>query len=169
MITPIAFFLAATAAVPSPAVVPDQNIHKPVLASIEAYDPAPLLQTINGETPLANSPSLFFPADAFDQVKGIKDPGAYHKQLLKWFASDLEREKTRLGKGAPWTVDTFKLGFCKWKEKGTEANALPYWSCYKSKLKLKNAKGENDTLDIRVLINWGTTWYITHLGALPKA
>lgn len=157
---------AETAANPSS--VPEQNQKKPPLESIAAYDPEPLLNQLNQPKTEAEWNMLFFPADAFNQVKGIKDPGAYHKQLLKWFAADIKRESERLKAGAPWQVESFKLGSCKWKEKGTEANALPYWSCYKSKLKLKNAKGETNQVDIRALINWGTQWYITHLGPIPK-
>lgn len=151
--------------------IPQQNQtkSKPKLETIEAYDPQPLLDQLNKPSSEEEWNPLFFPADAFDRVKGIKDPGAYHKQLLKWFAADIQRESSRLQTGGPWQVDSFKLGFCKWKEKGSEANALPYWSCYKSKLKLKNAKGETNLVEVRALINWGPRWYITHLGPIPKS
>lgn len=149
--------------------IPVQNQSKPAIDSIKAYDAEALIKNLNGEGTETDATTLFFPADAFDQVKGIKDPGAYHKQLVSWFAADLKREGERLKAGAPWALDSFKLGSCKWKEKGTEANALPYWSCYKSKLKLKNAKNETNLVEIRALINWGDQWYPTHLGPIPKA
>lgn len=150
-------------------VIPEQNQKKPAIETIKPYDPEPLIRNLNGDGSAADASTLFFPAEAFDQVKGIKDPGAYHKQLVSWFAADLVREREGLKAGAPWSLDSFKLGFCKWKEKGTEANALPYWSCYRSKLKLKNAKNETKQVEIRVLINWGTQWYPTHLGPIPAA
>ncbi|MES2744801.1 MAG: hypothetical protein V4655_05210 [Bdellovibrionota bacterium] len=150
-------------------VVPTENVKKPAIETIAVYDGKALVEQLNKPTVEDEWNRLFFPADAFDQVKGIKDPGAYHKQLLKWFAADVQREHERLKAGGPWAVDSFKLGSCKWKEKGTEANALPYWSCYKSKLNLKNEKGEKSLVEIRALINWGTQWYITHLGPIPKS
>lgn len=148
--------------------VPEQNQKKPDINSIKAYDPQPLVDQLNQATKEEDWNKLFFPSDAFNQVKGIKDPGAYHRQLLKWFAADIKKENERLKTGAPWQIDSFKLGYCKWKEKGSEANALPYWSCYKSKLKIKNEKGESNLVEIRALINWGQTWYITHLLPIPK-
>lgn len=149
--------------------VPPENQKKPPIESISSYDPKPLIAQLNQPTSEVEWNTLFFPAAAFDQVKGIKDPGAYHKQLLKWFAADIKREHERLKPAGPWEVDSFKLGSCKWKEKGSEANALPYWSCYKSKLKIKNAKGESNLVEVRALINWGNQWYITHLGPIPKS
>jgi len=153
----------------SAAAIPEQNITKPAVESITPFDPEPLLKNLNGQGAEGDATALFFPAEAFNQVKGIKDPGAYHKQLVQWFAKDLAREGERLKPGAPWLVDGFKLGFCKWKEKGSEANAHPYWSCYKSKLKLKNVKNESNVVEIRALINWGNQWFITHLGPIPKS
>ena len=161
----------AAAAEPTPKAtsIPEQNQKKFAIETIPPYDPAPLLKNLNGEVSESDPQTLFFPADAFDLVKGIKDPGAYHKQLVSWFAADLDKERARLKAGAPWTIESFKLGFCKWKEKGSEANALPYWSCYKSKVKLKNAKNESNIVEIRALINWGTQWYPTHLLPIPAA
>ncbi len=149
--------------------IPIQNGAKPAIETITPFDPGPLLKNLNGQVAAEDAQTLFFPAEPFNQVKGIKDPGAYHKQLVSWFAKDLQREGERLKAGAPWVVESFKLGSCKWKEKGSEANALPYWSCYKSKLKLKNAKNESNLVEIRALINWGDRWWITHLGPIPKS
>ncbi len=149
--------------------VPPENVEKPKLETLATYDPSPLIKQLNApETEEVWNP-LFFPKDAFDLVKGIKDPGAYHKQLLKWFADDIKRESARLKAKGPWEVDSFKMGYCKWKVKGSEANALPYWSCYKNKVSLKNKTGDRETVEIRVLINWGKDWFVTHLGPIPKS
>ncbi len=148
--------------------IPAENQNKPALESLGSYDAEALVKVLNGEGDDAAIDSLFFSADAFNQVKGIADPAAYFKQLIKWFHNDVTKERSRLKEGAPWTVDGFKRGGCKWKEKGTEANALPYWSCYKNKVLVKNAKGQHETVEVRAIINWGPHWYITHLGAIPK-
>jgi hypothetical protein len=149
--------------------IPAENLKKPPIESIQTYDAAPLVAQLNTPTEEGEWNRLFFPADAFQKVKGIKDPDAYHKQLLKWFAADIRREHERLKAKGPWTMVSFKLGSCKWKEKGSEANALPYWSCFKSQLLLKNEKSETTRVELRTLINWGTQWYITHLGPIPSA
>ena len=149
--------------------IPEQNQKKPAIESLTPYDASALLKNLNGEVLETDPQTLFFPAEAFNLVKGIKDPAAYHKQLVSWFVADLDQERERLKAGAPWTIDSFKLGSCKWKEKGIEANALPYWSCYKSKLKLKNARSETNLVEIRALINWGVQWYPTHLLPIPAA
>ncbi len=148
--------------------VPVENQEKPKLETLSSYNPEPLVKQLNEATGEQDWNSLFFPRSAFDLVKGIKDPGAYHKQLLKWFADDIKREHQRLQAKGPWEADGFKMGYCKWKVKGSEANALPYWSCYKSKLSLKNKSGDKEVVEIRVLINWGKDWFITHLGPIPK-
>ena len=167
------FSLAAAAtgiATPTtvPLSIPAENTSKPTLEALRPYGAEALVKALNGEGDDATVNALFFPADAFQKVKGIADPAAYYRQLVKWFQADMTSERERLKSKGPWSVDSFKLGSCRWKEKGTEANALPYWSCYRSKLRLKNTQGDKELVDVRAVINWGTTWYITHLGAIPK-
>ena len=45
---------------------------------------------------------------------------------------------------------------------GREANRLPYWSCYGSRLIVRVNRREV-ALRVHVLINWGDQWYVTHL------
>lgn len=142
---------------------PPENIEKPKPEAIDAFPAEKLLASINSGTP---DNDLFFPADPFAVLKAIAKPLDYHKQLLKWYQGDIKREH-EAHKG-PLTFKSFKLGFCKWKEKGSEGNAIPYLSCYKSLLKVENAEKKEETITVRVVINWGKNWYITHLGPIPK-
>lgn len=111
--------------------------------------------------------TTFFPADTFNVVKGIKDPAKYYKTLIKWFHDDVKREADKLKNEEGVVFDKLKMGYCKWKKRGSEANAVPYWSCYRNRLYYK-VKGKEKMIEVRVIINWGKKWYVTHLGPIPK-
>lgn len=143
--------------------IPSENKEKPKVETIAPFNAAALVSAINENKV---DETLFFPAAAFQELKAIAKPLDYHKQLLSWYAADVKREHERLKK--PVSLVSFKLGSCKWKEKGKEANAFPYLSCYKSQLKVEDAEKKAQTVELRTLINWGKTWYITHLGPIPK-
>lgn len=143
---------------------PPENREKPKTESIDPFRSEDLIKAINENKA---DETLFFPADAFEALKAIAKPLDYHQQLLKWYAADVKREHDRLK--TPLTFVSFKLGSCKWKEKGSEANGIPYLSCYKSKLKALDAEKKEQTIEVRTLINWGRTWYVTHLGPIPKS
>ena len=146
--------------------VPLENQKSGSIADIQSFDAKAqrLVETLN-QGQFDAAVDLFFPLEAFKQLKGIAKPDAYHKQLLEWYRSDLEQEHMKIEKS--WNFVSFKLGSCKWKEKGTEANALPYWSCYNSKINVKNAD-KSGVIQVRTLINWGKEWYVTHLHPLPR-
>ena len=67
------------------------------------------------------------------------------------------------------TFDTFRLGGCKWKEVNSEANKIPYWSCYGNRFSAKTAAGKKVDFGVRAMINWGKIWYVTHLLKVPKS
>lgn len=149
-------------------VIPPENQQETLKASIQDFDPrAQRLLTALEKGQFADVRDLFFPEPAFLELKAIARPGDYYKQLMSWYEQDFAREQERFkGKGA-LVFKTMKGGSCKWKAPNTEANKIPYWSCYKRKIELK-AGEKTETLEIRALINWGQDWYITHLGPIPK-
>ncbi|MCK9523726.1 MAG: hypothetical protein M0R76_11910 [Proteobacteria bacterium] len=124
-----------------------------------------LLDAFRNNTPDVALP-FFFPAGEFDALKDLISPARYHKKLVQWYREDIEAEGARF-RGRNWQVSEVALGRCRWKEPGTEANKLPYWSCIGSRV---TATDGDDTrrFEIRVLINWGDDWYVTHLGPIRK-
>ena len=105
---------------------------------------------------------LFFPVEPFIPLKKVPNPREYHGTLIKEYQGSLKKLSARVGKPAQLTLESFKPGFCKWKPVGSEYNNIPYWSCYKSKVKAK-ADAQFIDIEVRTLINWGQRWYITHL------
>lgn len=120
---------------------------------------------------VADDPSLaadaFFPAAAFDLVKAMDEPGRYHKKLLAWFDEDIHIEHKRYPDVAGLEYAGFEPGKCKWMEIHTEGNKLPYWAC-----RYNAFYGKRDDIkkkfELRVMINWGSSWYVTHLGPVRK-
>lgn len=149
-------------------VIPEENQKKGELPSMASAEKMALLMVdaINQKKPQVAAPA-FFPADPFSALKGIQDPDAYHKQLVRWFEQDLQRESIRYEKDIPLTYVGFQKGSCKWKEPGSEANSIAYWSCYRNQMKVKTSKGAEVVIKVRVMINWGSDWYVTHLGPIP--
>ncbi len=145
--------------------IPPENKEPGTIAAIQSFDAkAQRLVDLLNQGQFDAAVDLFFPLEPFKVLKGIAKPEVYHQQLLQWYRSDLEDEHMKIGKS--WTYVGFKLGSCKWKAKGTEANALPYWSCFNSKIMVKNADTAG-VIPVRTLINWGREWYVTHLHPLP--
>jgi hypothetical protein len=112
--------------------------------------------------------ALFFPRGPFIQLKALPDPGTYHDQLLQEFAHHLQAQQSSLQSFLPITYASLEKGSCKWKKPQSEYNHIAYWSCYRSRLKFTDAKGGSHELPVKTLINWGTQWFITHLGLPPQ-
>ncbi len=149
--------------------VPQENQTQgktPDLASFESKA-ATLVQAIEKNDPELALP-LFFPKEAFLELKGIAKPEEYYQQLVGWFKDDIAREHERLVVQDPLKLVSVKPGPCSWKKKNSEANNIPYWSCSKTKLTLQ-VGSKTETLEVKTRINWGKDWYITHLGPIPKA
>lgn len=107
--------------------------------------------------------TFFFPQDAFRQVKGIKDPDRYHRKLLRVYREDLLAMRKLLRYPDEVEFIAFRLGRQKrWVKRGKEANALPYYATYKAVITVKDGDRERE-LPVRVMINWGKAWYVTHL------
>jgi len=149
--------------------IPAENQDETLKASIEAFDAmAQRLLTALEKGSFADVKDLFFPEPAFLQLKAIAKPADYYSQLVKWYEQDFAREQVRFKDRGPLLFKAMKGGSCKWKAAATEANKIPYWSCYRRKIEL-TAAGQTETLEVRALINWGRKWYITHLGPIPKS
>jgi hypothetical protein len=149
-------------------VIPPENKDEALKAQIESFDPgAQRLLTALEKGTFADVKDLFFPEAAFLQLKAIAKPADYYSQLVKWYEQDFTREQARFKGRGPLVFKAIKGGSCKWKAPQTEANRIPYWSCYKRKIEL-TAAGQNEVVEVRALINWGRQWYITHLGPIPK-
>ena len=164
----IPVLLAAIAAATAPPVtelVPLENAVKgtPPPADSAREGAWLLLDAIKADDP-AIAAGFFFPAAAFDLVKAMAVPGRYHRKLVGWYEEDIRTEHLRFADPA-WRFDAFELGRCRWQEKGTEGNALPYWSCRGSRISARLG-GRTRTLDVHVIINWGQRWYVTHLGPI---
>ena len=110
---------------------------------------------------------LFFPKDAFAILKDIKGAMTYYEQLVGWYGLDIAREH-EAHKG-PLTFVSFRTGPCVWKKVGSEYNKIPYWSCYRNKITVKDAGQKEIVIPIKTMINWGSEWYITHMGPMPKS
>ncbi len=137
----------------------------PDAASFESKA-ALLLQAIEKNDAELAAP-VFFPKDAFVELKGIAKPEEYYQQLLGWFKDDIAREHERLVVQDPLKLVSVKGGSCTWKKKGSEANNIPYWSCSKTKMTIQ-VGAKTETLEVKTRINWGKEWYVTHLGPIPK-
>ena len=107
--------------------------------------------------------NAFFPADAFVALKDMFEPEKYYIGLRKMFLDDIHKQNAKISDPS-LLFSSFKPGFCKWKAVGSEYNRIPYWSCYRSKILLQSPKTKS-SIEIRVMINWGKQWYITHLGS----
>jgi hypothetical protein len=154
-------------ALPTAELLPKENTVKGELPPFDSAKAGAkrLFEAIKAGDP-QRAADFFFPAAAFDLVKAMAVPGRYHRKLVAWYDEDLVALHAQF-KDPAWTFDKFERGHCKWQEKGTEGNALPYWSCRGNKVTAKSGD-RTRTFDIHVLINWGKSWYVTHLGKVRK-
>ncbi|MFO0606870.1 MAG: hypothetical protein U0324_27100 [Polyangiales bacterium] len=106
---------------------------------------------------------FFLPRDPFLAIKDMSGAAGYFNTLTRAYRRDIEawrRETPGLSRA---TFVRFELSrACAWMTPGREANRLPYWSCYRSRL-VVNVDGRERPLEVRVMIHWGRRWYVTHL------
>ena len=110
---------------------------------------------------------FFFPASAFDLVKNMENPGRYHAKLAAWYAEDIHLAHAMTPDAEALVYDGFETGKCRWMEPNTEGNRLPYWACRYNYFYGKSGD-KRRRFDLRVIINWGKQWYVTHLGPVRK-
>ena len=106
---------------------------------------------------------IFFPEGPFLALKDIPDAKQYYKTLTESFSADIHKQSTGLSVQKTFRFQKFRLGFCKWKDVGTEYNKIPYWSCYRSEI-IASQGDKKIVIPVKVIINWGQDWYVTHLG-----
>ena len=93
----------------------------------------------------------------------MTDPGRYYDRLLKRFERDihvLHRETKDLDRAQFDHLELVKRGG--WVSVGEEGNRLPYWASRHSFLHYRVGDSARK-LELRVLITWGTRWYVIHL------
>ncbi len=106
---------------------------------------------------------FFLPLDPFLAVKDMNGARRYHAQLVQMYRRDMDGYRAQFAPGATVEFVRFvRSNTCTWMSIGREANRLPYWSCYGSRLIVRVNRREV-SLRVHVLINWGDQWYVTHL------
>lgn len=106
---------------------------------------------------------FYFPRDPFLVLKAIANPGRYWDRLIAMYRRDIRRLHRETPRLAEATFDRLVLSPTRtWMTVGREANHLPYWSVYHSYIQY-NVGERRRRLEVRVLINWGPRWYVTHL------
>lgn len=113
---------------------------------------------------LGAAAGFFFERLPFFAVKDMSGAAGYHATLLRSYRRDIEAYRAERPELAGAQFDRFELSrACTWMTPGREANRLPYWSCYRSKLHYRTAAGRPRELEVRVMIHWGARWFVTHL------
>lgn len=134
---------------------------RPALGDLEARARL-LFEAIVRDDP-AYASAIFFPRDAFLQVKAMQNPGRYFDRLEARFVQDihtLHRTLPDLKRAAFAHVELVHRGG--WVKPGEEGNRLPYWASRHSSLVYRVGK-ELRRLELRVLITWQDRWYVIHL------
>jgi len=145
--------------------IPPQNSKKGEPPGVASFEEGArnLLEAFEKNDPAVAS-GFFFPAYAFDLVKDLPVPGRYHRKLVRWYEEDIGTARKRFARGT-WELEKVELGRCRWKEPGTEGNKVAYWSC-RGNFATARQGDRTRRFEIRVLINWGDRWYVTHLGPI---
>ncbi|HMR73613.1 MAG TPA: hypothetical protein PKD61_00830 [Polyangiaceae bacterium] len=111
--------------------------------------------------------ALFFPIEAYRQVKNIAKPDRdYETRLLKAFARDIHDYHKRLGKnpdGAKLIDLEVPEARARWMKPGSEGNKLGYFRVLRSRLRFTDAEGKEHALEITSLISWRGEWYVVHV------
>jgi hypothetical protein len=108
-----------------------------------------------------------FPVEAFDILKDLPVPAAYHRRMVRWYEEDVHAERERLRGVTELTFERFRFGTCTWQDRHTEGNLLPYWSCRRNRI-FARAGTRPVEVEVRVVINWGPRWYVAHLGPVRR-
>jgi hypothetical protein len=126
-----------------------------------------LVDALNGGS-FERAAELFLPLDPFLAIKDMNGARGYHGQLLRWYRRDIEAYRAQLATTEPVELVRFEPSrACTWMTVGREANRLPYWSCYGSRLVVR-ARGRERALRVHVIIHWGDRWYVTHLDRVRR-
>jgi hypothetical protein len=106
---------------------------------------------------------VFFPRDAFLQVKAMQNPGRYYDRLRARFEQDVHALHRSLPELSRAQYERFELAQRGgWVTPGEEGNHLPYWASRHSFLYYRVGQ-ELRRIEVRVLITWQERWYLIHL------
>lgn len=125
-----------------------------------------LFEALRDGTPERAEASLgfFLQRDPFLAIKDMHGALGYFNVLVREYRRDIASLRASWPAVSRSEFVRFELSrACTWMSPGREANRLPYWSCYRSHL-VARAGREEHRFEVRVLINWGDRWYVTHLG-----
>lgn len=109
--------------------------------------------------------AMFFPREAFLQLKDVKDPSAYWDKLVKEYKAHIHSYHKKLGKkAAEAEFEALELNpkTQVYVAPKKEFNKTGYNKVTKSKLKYK-LKGKTKQLDLATMIDHDSKWYVTHL------
>ncbi len=162
-------------AAPSPAkgpqsvTVPTENASQGIMPAMAGAETLSRQIIAILKDPTVKWQDSFFPRDPFIALKDIPRQDRYFDQLLKWYEQDLERERKRIGQErlAALNFVSFKSGYCRWKKPGSEYNKIGYWACSRNVITAQSSEQKFE-IKLQAMINWGTEWFPTHLGPIPK-
>lgn len=134
---------------------------RPPLGDLETRA-AQLLDAIVHDDP-ARAMGLFLPREAFAVIKAVRQPDPLYDRLVRAYERDIHALHKRLPDITQARFVRVSLShrrsFVRVRE---EANLLPYWAQRHNTLVYK-AGSKTHTIELRVLIAWNNTWYLTHL------
>ncbi|MEZ4220565.1 MAG: hypothetical protein R3B13_06505 [Polyangiaceae bacterium] len=110
---------------------------------------------------------LFFPIEAYRQVKAIAKPERdYERRLIANFERDIHKYHKLLGPN-PENAKLVELAVpedrARWMKPGSEGNKLGYFRVLRSRLRFADGKGKERELEITSLISWRGEWYVVHI------
>ncbi|MCA9627132.1 MAG: methyltransferase domain-containing protein [Myxococcales bacterium] len=111
--------------------------------------------------------SVFFPVEAYQQVKDIPKPERdWEYRLWKNFKRDVHDYHKRLGAN-PRFARLLRLDTSgrrqSWMKPGSEGNKIGYFRMTHPKLVFQTAEGKELRVDLTSLISWRGEWYVVHL------
>jgi hypothetical protein len=125
-----------------------------------------LLRAIVADDPELAKP-LFFPVEAYAQVKAIERPERdWQARLFAAFKRNVHDYHRQLGSD-PTAVRFLSFDIpeqrARWMKPGSEGNKLGYHRVLRSHLQYTDAAGDERRLEVTSLISWRGQWYIVHL------
>ena len=109
--------------------------------------------------------AAYLPRPAFALIKGVANPDSIYDRLMREFTADVHA----LHADVPADARFERLEFSRrrsWVVVREEANRLPYWSARRNQLFYStevNGRRVERAIEVRTLITWDDSWYITHL------
>jgi hypothetical protein len=106
---------------------------------------------------------FFLPRETYAEVKAVKDPTPHYERLLKVFKRDVvqcKKEHPGIERGEFVSFEPSPR--TKWMAAGREVNRVGYFVRYRSRLNY-TVDGKPRALEVRVMLDAGGRWTISHL------